>query len=272
MIIKMNKNEIIQKITSSNCFNSIRKLSSMVNGYLKNNGTGIIIKFNKKFYLLCLYHSFSDKNNEPLIDEIQNIAITYKTYLGEFDRENIKPEKYLIYPTSFCVNTISDDLMLSEKVATLSLYVEKTMSPIGYLDFDNKNFEKYLLSERKPNQNEILLACGFALSKNTVEITDEKYDDNFNLIEESKIDRVNHEVSILGGVCKQDELGFFIEKQDKNSIFGEENVNGVSGGIVMSMNDEWIGVVMRANDDVIRFIPYYLIAKSAIDGIIKNKL
>lgn len=266
MIIKME--ELVPKITQSNYFNSVRKLMNITDGFLSNNGTGIIIKFGNKFYLLCLYHSFSDDKNEIIEDKVKNLRVFYKTYLGNFDKKNIKPEEYLLFPEKCLTNTIQHDLMLSDEVVIISLSDINQLQPIGYLDFDDPIFEVYLLSDKEPIENELLFACGFPLNKNEVEI-DFTYDDDFNT--NSEIKKVSHEVAIFGGVCIKDEIGFAIQKQDTNSSFGE-NINGTSGGIVIRMKNnnefEWVGVIMRGNEDLIRFIPYDLFAKSAVKGIL----
>ncbi|HGH6223526.1 TPA: hypothetical protein ACJLZB_001059, partial [Neisseria meningitidis] len=88
--------------------------------------------------------------------------------------------------------------------------------------------------------------------------------------DDGEIKKVSHQVHIYAGKCKKDDIGFFVEKEDKNVSF---DCNGVSGGIVMRMIDghsEWVGIAVRANNDIIRFIPYYLVAKSIIQNILNR--
>jgi len=65
-----------------------------------------------------------------------------------------------------------------------------------------------------------------------------------------------------------------IKKEDANSEFGM-TVNGMSGGVVLRAcgnSIEWVGIAMRANDDLIRFIPYYLVAKSIGKNILDREI
>lgn len=89
----------------------------------------------------------------------------------------------------------------------------------------------------------------------------------------SQINRFNHRAHIFGGTCIRDELGFAIQKEDENIKFGNA-VNGMSGGVVLRMcgnSIEWVGIAMRANNDLIRFIPYHLFAKSVILDILERE-
>ena len=48
----------------------------------------------------------------------------------------------------------------------------------------------------------------------------------------------------------------------------------MSGGVVLRMcgnSIEWVGIAMRANNDLIRFIPYHLFAKSVILDILERE-
>lgn len=255
------------RITESNVGQSIRKLSYILNGYICNTGTGVIIKFKNKYYLSCLFHSLSDENNQINKEIIKGLGIMYKTYLGDFDRENIKLEKLLLIPKNYSATTIVDDLMLGEEILTMELVGIDNLEPCGYLDFDNNKMEQYLYSEKEPILNEKLFAYGFPLEQNEINFD---IDDEGNI---SKINQFNHRAPIFTGTCIKDELGFAIQKENENSKFGNA-VNGMSGGIVLRVcgnSIEWVGIAMRANNNLIRFIPYHLFAKSVIRNILDRE-
>ena len=158
---------------------------------------------------------------------------------------------------------IQNDLMLSEEILTMELAGINNLTPHGYLDFDDDKMRQYLLSDKDPILGETLFAYGFPLEKNEIDF---EISDDGSI---SQINRVNHEARLFGGRCIRDEIGFAIKKEDANSEFGM-TVNGMSGGVVLRAcgnSIEWVGIAMRANDDLIRFIPYYLVAKSIVKNI-----
>lgn len=255
--------QIAKQIIESEVGQSIRRLLYISHDYFSNAGTGIIIKLNNKYYLSCLYHSFSDRNNEIDEEAVRGLRIMYKTYLGDFDRENIELEKLLLIPMNCSATTIQNDLMLSEEILTMELAGINNLTPHGYLDFDDDKMRQYLLSDKDPILGETLFAYGFPLEKNEIDF---EISDDGSI---SQINRVNHEARLFGGRCIRDGIGFAIKKEDANSEFGM-TVNGMSGGVVLRAcgnSIEWVGIAMRANDDLIRFIPYYLVAKSIVKNI-----
>ncbi|OSI22413.1 hypothetical protein [Neisseria dumasiana] len=253
-----------KKVFETNCFKSIRKLMYVSCGFLAISGTGIVIKFQDKFYFCCLYHSVVDSNGKFEANKITDLGVFYKTYLEINPKEIDNPADVILFPNpeqftkSFTADAIVDDLMLGEEFICIEIIGENNLKPIGYLDFDDENFKKYLFSEKLPRKDEILLVCGFNLSNNEI-----KYGN------EGGIQTVYHEVGLYGGKCKQDEISFLIEKEDSNSSF--EDCNGISGGIVIRMignQCEWVGIAARANGDFIRFIPYHLVAKTLVKNIL----
>jgi hypothetical protein len=267
LITKYFMENLLRKITESDVAQPIRKFSYISSGYVSNTGTGVIIKLKDKYYLSCLYHSFLDKNNKIDEEAISGLGVIYKTYLGNFDRENIKPENLLLIPKNPSAIAIQDDLILGEKILIMELVGVGNLKPYGYLNFDDNEIGAYLLSEKAPILNERLFAYGFPLEQNEIdfEIDDEG--------KTSQINRFNHRAHIFGGTCIRDELGFAIQKEDENIKFGNA-VNGMSGGVVLRMcgnSIEWVGIAMRANNDLIRFIPYHLFAKSVILDILERE-
>lgn len=258
----------MKDVYESICCKSIRKIMYISDSFVAISGTGFIIKFQEKFYFCCLYHCMSNEGKFEK-NKLDGLSILYKTYL-EIDPKTISESNvanYVLFPNfeqftkEFCSSKIDDDLMLDEEFIPIEIIGENKLIPCGYLDFDNKYWRKYLFSEKEPIEDEILLVCGFPFSDNEIDYTDD-----------SKIKKVSHQVHIYAGKCKKDDVGFFVEKEDKNVLF---DCNGVSGGIVMRMIDghsEWVGIAVRANNDIIRFIPYYLVAKSIIKNILdRNK-
>ena len=155
--------QIAKQIIESEVGQSIRRLLYISHDYFSNAGTGIIIKLNNKYYLSCLYHSFSDRNNEIDEEAVRGLRIMYKTYLGDFDRENIELEKLLLIPMNYSATTIQNDLMLSEEILTMELAGINNLTPHGYLDFDDDKMRQYLLSDKDPILGETLFAYGFPL-------------------------------------------------------------------------------------------------------------
>ena len=256
----------LDDIRDSNCYKSIRKIMYHSNGFPAISGTGFIIRFKCQFYFCCLYHSLSDKGNFEF-NKIKGLAVFYKIYLNT-DNKNINDaDKYLVYPdpqqfnSTFCSSRINDDLMLNEEFIPIKVIGKKGLLPDGYLDFDNQNFRNYLFQDKLPQIDETLIVCGFSLSNNEIDFDDE-----------GNVKKVYHEARLYGGKCQKDEIGYFIKKEDENSSF--QDCNGISGGIVMRMTAdaiaEWVGIAIRANNDIIRFIPYHLVAKTIVKNIMER--
>lgn len=255
-----------EKSTKSNTVKSSRRLlfnfqnpenkKLFHSDYMYGGGSGILIKYSNKYFLLTARHVLKNSIDEFDNRKYQNISPFWiMSHNRSFD--NWKFSDFL-YPHKYyeLKEIISDDHQnIWKDIALVELFppINNENIPDNFLDLDKK---LEILPKKYFNEGRMLLVSGYPESKNPFEYEDIPTD----FTHKTALNR-----NILYGFLKNDEFGQYISLNDfRNEIYTHKNLNGFSGGIVTDVQHKgnavkFLGMVISGGGNKVRFIPSWLI-------------
>lgn len=211
-------------------------------------GTGILLKYQQKFFILTAQHvidaNYKDPQNEspfftPLLSNkslnghnIEEIGFPMRGWrIGELIPENNYTGE-------------RDDLVLIELSGFIMIH------PDRYIDFDKVSHPKGVNPKLLTN-GLFLVSSGYPIDKNPIEYLDNS---EYNCV--TTLHR-----HILPGKCEIIEGQPILRLENKLS---HAEINGMSGGLVSNISEkanktEWVGLIQRGGEGMIRFFPAFYI-------------
>lgn len=208
-------------------------------------GSGIIIKFEEKFFILAPQHVIDKhvpdglyQNESPFFSHV--FAKGFNSSIEEF----IFPIRgwkigQLVSHDSPAID--NDDLVLIE-LGDLFLY------PDRFIDLDSPHAPEGL-PLRSLYKNMYLVASGFPAYKNNIKYN---LEDNAPFVHEVGLSK-----SIYPGLCDFQD-GFPIARLREK--YSHEELVGMSGGIITNLQlkankTEWVGMIQKAGNGILHFYP-----------------
>lgn len=218
------------------------------------SGTGILIKFNRKFFLLTARHviqaatDFNFQNESPFW--ITSRSQYNVTSMYDF----LMPAKLFHVGEEISQKGTSID---SSDVVAIELFPPfPHHQPDHFLDFDSS--KNPLLTKDQFFEGQLLYAAGYPFEKNYFKFFDEPKED---FTHETRIQR-----HIVDGMCvfEGSEPHISLEPLTDSEY---SNLSGASGGIVTNIQPKAnmvkaAGMILSGGKKIIRFLPSYLIMEA----------
>lgn len=252
--------------------------------YMCGAGSGILLRMNKKFYILTASHVVKEYKNTP-----ESERNTSPFWFPLINRRGFSNFYDFLYPYKmYLIGDLIDyefgwvdvsDVVLIELCDCIAPFF-----PHGFIDLDADNFDDKIILKNQFFEGQFLNCAGFPFEKNDFEydVADDMKDKGFT--HSTKL--IRH---IDQGFCLFDEQGkpflalrkYLIENGivDKSFLGAEESIDdsfsrdGMSGGVVFNIMEDgveplWAGMVVSGSSNLLRrFIPAYVMK----DAILNHK-
>ncbi|XZG69527.1 hypothetical protein ACTSKR_12825 [Chitinibacteraceae bacterium HSL-7] len=211
-------------------------------------GTGILLKYQQKFFILTAQHVIDANYKEP---QNESPFFTHLHGNKSFNGHNIEEIGFPmrgwrigeLIPKNYEIGE-SADLVLIELSGLILTH------PDRYIDFDRVNHLKGI-NPKLLKDGLFLVASGYPIEKNTIE-----YLENAEHNCRTTLNR-----HILPGRCE------ILEGQPilrLNNKLNHAEINGMSGGLISNIStkankSEWVGLIQRGGGGIVRFLPAFYI-------------
>ncbi|PZW54564.1 hypothetical protein F477_01349 [Pseudomonas sp. URIL14HWK12:I3] len=210
-------------------------------------GTGLLVKYEEKFFLLTAQHVINVHYTEP-----QNESPFFTNALARSQWDDLNK---LLYPIRGWKigSLIESDISWIDDEDIVLIEMGHPMPggyPEHFLDFDNIESVSHVRKEDFRN-GLILLAAGYPIDENHV------------------MPAVGGEHDFVTNLSRRTYPGFCVVEEGNPYIrferqYTHEEMNGMSGGVVTNVepvakDTRWVGMIQKAGNGTLRFYPAYLI-------------
>lgn len=210
-------------------------------------GTGLLIKYEEKFFLLTAQHVIKAHYSEP-----QNESPFFTNALAKGQWDDLSK---LLYPIRGWEigSLIKSDIPWIDDEDIVLVEMGQPMPggyPEHFLDFDTQD-SVVCLKQDEFQEGLIFLAAGYPIEENHVMPAGEgEHDFATNL----------HRFT-YPGFCTMENGNPYLRFERE---YTHEEMNGVSGGVVTNVEPNaeqtrWVGMIQKAGNGTLRFYPAYLI-------------
>ncbi|MDQ9021773.1 hypothetical protein RFI02_11700 [Acinetobacter sichuanensis] len=218
--------------------------------YMSGGGSGILIKYKSKYFVLTAYHVIKEMIENPL----QNSSpfwIRSKEKLIESINDFLMPKK--IWFIGELIPEVKGWQDYTDVVFIEMFDPHNNFAPDNYVDITQKGECTEILSSKKFFEDQVLAVSGYPLEANLFEfeVVPEGYTHATNL-------QRHHDI----GVCLFDEYRHpYIDYEKCADKFAgiTYDHNGMSGGAIYNFEPNskarLVGMVLSGNNKIIRFIP-----------------
>jgi len=264
--------KLIKKSYQSNVAQSSRRIvfnellqSTQERGFWHSDiwsgmGSGVLIKFKNKIFLMTAQHVLKDyikegkgifPNESPFWTWVNSKAKSESLY------DHLMPKKIWL------IGELIDreDIINTSDILLIELYNPHMFHmPDKFINIENNTF----ISKKEDfYEGRILQISGFPFEKNSFDWDIEHPDPN--ITHSTRIQR-HH---ITGVFIDDKELGY-ISFEITDADVQHENVNGMSGGVVYDIQDKanqtkFCGIVVTISNNICRFIPSYILYDAVIN-------
>ena len=221
-------------------------------------GTGVLLKYDDKFFILTAKHVLKDifrgddHNESPFWipiksaspDNLYNSLFNFMFPRIGWDIGELMPEVKHVDLSDICLV----ELFCPQPFAYPDHYIE-------IIDSSS------VLSKSDFFEGQLLLVSGYPYEKNSFFDFTETYTNSTNI----------HRHTIVGVLKKdkEDDIGYISFEMTKNDI-QHENVNGMSGGAIYNVQPKanqvkLAGIAVTADNNICRFIPSYLLIEAILN-------
>ncbi|OJU91426.1 MAG: hypothetical protein BGO19_04550 [Acinetobacter sp. 38-8] len=218
--------------------------------YMSGGGSGILLKYKSKYFILTAYHVIKEIIENPL----QNTSpfwIRSKEKIVESMNDFLMPKK--VWFIGELIPEIKGWQDYTDVVFIELFNPQEDFEPDNYVDITQKGECTEILSSKKIFEGQFLAASGYPLEANLFE---------FDVVPEGFSHATNLQRHHAIGVCFFDEYGHpYIDYEKCADIFKGKNYdhNGMSGGAIYNFEANskarLVGMVLSGNNKIIRFIP-----------------
>ena len=217
---------------------------------MSGGGSGILIKYKSKYFMLTAYHVVKQTIENPL----QN---TSPFWIRSKEKHIESIDDFLMPKKVWFIGELIPDVIgwqdYTDVVLIEMFDPHKNFIPDNYVDITERRECTEILSSKKIFEGQLLAASGYPLEANTFEyeVVPEGYSHATNL-------QRHHDI----GICLFDEYGHpYIDYEQCSHMFTgiTYDHNGMSGGAIYNFESnskaKLVGMVLSGNNKIIRFIP-----------------
>lgn len=247
-IVKGNFIQSSRRLIFTYCTEEIKERGGYFADVLYNKGgTGVLIKYEEKFFLLTAQHVIDAHYDLP-----QNESPFFTNALAKGQWDSLSK---LLYPIrGWSIGTlINTDIPWIDDEDIVLVEMGQPMPggfPEHFLDLDTDQGVR-IMNKDDFEEGLILLAAGYPIEENLIQPAENGMHDF----------QTNLSRRTMPGLCVM-EGGFPYIRFQKNYRY--EEMNGLSGGVVTNVEFEadqarWAGMIQKAGNGFLRFYPSYAI-------------